>query len=76
MNEVRVLRRKCVDTIRLHLLQTAKAYPIFTPPWLKSISMMFDSINYTMAMNVSNSWDAVKMTENYEQVVGGLIFQR
>jgi len=38
--------------------------------------MMIDSINYTMAMNVYNSWDAVKMTENYEQVVGSLIFQR
>jgi len=56
--------------------QVAGLYLTIIQTYLMSTSMMIDSINYTMAMNVSNSWDAVKMTENYEQVVGGLIFQR
>jgi hemoglobin-like flavoprotein len=38
--------------------------------------MTSKEVTYTVAMNVSTSWDTLKMTDNYKEVVGELIFQR
>jgi hypothetical protein len=37
---------------------------------------MVGEVSYKMVMNVIESWEAVKRTDNYEEVLGELIFTK